>query len=122
MTKKDRNNQIDFVELPAPSVARLERAKTFYSRVFGWTYESWGDDYADIKGSGLASGLNADASHKAKHPLVVVYTSDLEAAHERVRAAKGKITRDIFSFSGGRRFHFEDPAGNELAVWSDVDD
>ena len=120
MTKKNRDNQIDFVEFPAPSVARLQQAQSFYGRVFGWTYQSWGDDYVDTKASGVGSGLNADASHQPKHPLVVVYTSDLAAARERVLAAKGKITRDIFSFPGGRRFHFEDPAGNELAIWSDA--
>lgn len=121
MPKKERNNQIDFVEFPASTVATLERAKAFYTAVFGWSYESWGEDYVDTKDSGVGSGLNADAAHKPKHPLVVIYTSDLAAAHERVVAAKGKITRDIFSFPGGRRFHFQDPAGNELAVWSDAE-
>jgi predicted enzyme related to lactoylglutathione lyase len=33
--------------------------------------------------------------------------------------ARGSITKDIFSFPGGKRFHFVDPSENELAVWSD---
>jgi predicted enzyme related to lactoylglutathione lyase len=52
-------------------------------------------------------------------PLVVIYAADLELLEQRVRQAGGAIVRPIFSFPGGRRFHFTDPSGNELAVWSD---
>lgn len=112
-------NHIDFIEFPADDIASLERAKAFFSNAFGWSYEHWGDDYVDIKGSGLASGINADPAHRPSKPLVVIYVRDLDSTRQKVTAAGGKLTRDIFSFPGGRRFHFEDPAGNELAAWSD---
>lgn len=119
MAKREQTNKMDFVEFPAQTVADLARAKTFYSAAFGWSYKDWGDDYSDTRDSGLGSGINADPEHKPAHPLVVIFAADLSSAREKVVAAKGRITRDIFPFPGGRRFHFEDPAGNELAVWSD---
>ncbi|MGN6521122.1 MAG: VOC family protein [Dokdonella sp.] len=68
--------------------------------------------------SGVGSGINADATHRPPHPLAVIHARDLEGTRSRVIAAGGEITREIFAFPGGRRFHFRDPAGNELAVWS----
>lgn len=114
--KKKRDRLIDYVELPAKSTAK---SKAFYTAVFGWQYEDWGPDYADTKSSGVASGLNGGKDHRPKSPLVVLYADDLEAARARVKKAGGKVTRDIFAFPGGRRFHFTDPAGSELAVWSE---
>lgn len=112
-------NRIDFVELPATSAADVARAKTFYTTVFGWAFRDWGDDYADTTDSGIGSGVNADPAHRPSAPLVVIYAPDLAAARRKVVAAGGRITRDIFAFPGGRRFHFTDPSGNELAAWSD---
>jgi predicted enzyme related to lactoylglutathione lyase len=89
--------------------------------VFGWSFEDYGPDYADITNGGLASGINADPEHRPSHPLVVIYAAELEVVRRRVVEAGGKMTRDIFAFPGGRRFQFKDPAGNELAVWSDED-
>lgn len=119
MPNTNRENHIDFIEFPAPDASTLGRAKAFYQTVFGWSYKDWGEDYCDTADSGVGNGINADPSHRPQHPLAVVYVADLEAARARVLSAKGDITRDIFSFPGGRRFHFTDPAGNELAVWSD---
>jgi predicted enzyme related to lactoylglutathione lyase len=118
MTAKTANH-IDFVEFPARDLASLKLAKAFFAEAFGWSYEHWGDDYVDIKGSGLASGINADPDHRPGTPLVVVYVRDLESTRQKVTAAGGKLTRDIFSFPSGRRFHFQDPSGNEMAAWSD---
>jgi predicted enzyme related to lactoylglutathione lyase len=115
-----RANCFDFIECPAKSIDALNRSKDFYRSVFGWSYKDWGDDYADTQSSGLSSGINADPSHRSSYPLVVIYTADLEDVREKVVESKGIITREIFSFPGGRRFHFADPAGNELAVWSDT--
>jgi uncharacterized protein len=120
MPKKDRINCFDFIEFPAKSIEDLNQSKAFYMDVFGWSYTDWGDDYSDTKSSGLSSGINADANHRPQHPLAVIYTTELEVAREKVLACKGTITRNIFSFPGGWRFHFLDPSGNELAVWSDV--
>ena len=112
-------NQIDFIEFPADSVASLQKAKAFYSETFGWSFKDWGDDFADTSSSGVGSGINADPTHRPTKPLVVIYTPDLDAAYGKVVAAGGKITKETFSFPGGKRFHFTDPCGNELAAWSD---
>jgi len=117
MSKKA--NHIDFVEFPAQSVAGVSKVKTFYSEAFGWSFKDWGDDYADTSSSGVGSGFNADPAHRPTKPLVVIYTPDLDAARSKVLAAGGRITKEIFSFPGGKRFHFTDPCGNELAAWSD---
>jgi predicted enzyme related to lactoylglutathione lyase len=119
MTEGRRPNTIDFIEFPSPSVDALRRTKRLLSSVFGWSFEHWGEDYVDVSGSGLQSGINADAAHRPEQPLAVVYSNDLDRARERVLQAGGEIVRDTFSFPGGRRFHFREPSGNVLAVWSD---
>lgn len=119
MNTPSRENRIDYVEFPASSNESHAATKKFYHDVFGWTYQEWGDDYSDTKDSGIVSGINAAAAHRPSKPLVVMFTPDLEAARNRVVAAGGKVSRDIFSFPGGRRFHYLDPSGNELGVWSD---
>jgi uncharacterized protein len=119
MHKQERVNCIDFIEFPADDVDYLNKAKNFYREVFNWSYKDWGDDYSDTQSSGLSSGINADPSHRPSYPLAVIYTQHLDIVRDKVIALNGIITREIFSFPGGRRFHFKDPAGNELAVWSD---
>ena len=119
MATSSKDNQIDYVEFPAASAAALRAAKQFYAAVFGWTFQDWGEDYADTKSSGIGSGINSDPSHRAPTPLIVLFSSELEATRTKVIAAGGKITKETFSFPGGRRFHYLDPAGNQLAVWSD---
>lgn len=114
-----RANRIDFIEFPARSVTSVAKAKAFYSELFGWSFQDWGDDYADTSSSGVGTGFNADPEHRPSKPLVVVYTLDLKATRAKVIAAGGKVTREIFPFPGGKRFHFSDPSGNELAAWSD---
>ena len=109
---KAAHNRIDFVEFPAPDREALRQAQEFYTRTFGWRYQKWGEDYIGV-GSGLASDEPTSA------PLAVVYVVDLEHMREEVERNGGVIVRDIFSFPGGRRFHFKDPAGNELAAWSE---
>jgi len=119
MESKARHNRIDYIEFGAGDVAALSSATRFYSSAFGWNYKSWGNSYSDTADSGVASGLNADSDHRPEKPLVVIYSDSLESARANVIKAGGKLTRDIFSFPGGRRFQFADPTGNELAVWSD---
>jgi predicted enzyme related to lactoylglutathione lyase len=116
---KHKQNSIDFIEFPAKTIAALDQSKNFFTEVFGWSFQDWGEDYADTTSSGLGSGFNTDPEHRPTKPLVVLFTSDLEATHAKILEAGGKVTRDIFSFPGGRRFHFKEPGGNELAVWSD---
>lgn len=119
MLDKNRINQFDFIELPVKNAEELKSTQLFFSNVFGWSYKDWGDDYADTQNSGINSGINADPENRPAHSLAVIYTDDLEAMRNKIVAAGGTITKEIFSFPGGRRFHFKDPADNELAVWSD---
>jgi len=90
-----RDNEINYVEFPAADPATLTATKAFYHEVFGWTYQDWGDTYADTPSSGVGSGINADADHRPAHPLPVLYTSQLEATRDRVLAAGGTVTREI---------------------------
>jgi hypothetical protein len=114
---KERNHTIDFVELYSTD---LSKTKSFYGAVFGWTFKDYGPDYMDIQGAGLSGGFaRVDKAPTPGGALVVLYATDLEATLARVREAGGRISKEIFSFPGGRRFHFVDPTGNELAVWSD---
>ncbi len=117
MNKKP--NTIDFLEFPAANVEAVTKAKAFYSTAFGWSFKDWGADYIDTSDSGLASGFNADPEHRPAKPLAVIYASDLAAAHSAVIKAGGMLTKETFEYPGGKRFHLSDPAGNELAVWSD---
>ena len=119
MNNDSRENRIDYVEFPVPAAQEFAAVKRFYTEVFGWSFQDWGDDYSDTKDSGTASGFSADAAHRPAGPLVVLYATDLEGARERVINAGGTISKEIVSFPGGRRFQYIDPAGNQLGVWSD---
>ena len=110
------NNQIDLIEFPVKSAEELQTTREFFTNVFGWKYNEWGDDYTDTTDSGAASGVNADGS--ATMPLTVIYADDLDATKEKVVQSGGKIIVDTYEFPGGKRFHFTEPNGNELAVWS----
>lgn len=117
-----RDNSINYIELRATDMAATKR---FYSQAFGWEWVDYGPDYASFTGAGVDGGVRHDPGDPSPRPdvqpaLVVLYARDLEAAEARVRAAGGEIVAPIFAFPGGRRFHFLDPAGNELAVWSDA--
>lgn len=120
MSTDPRNNHIDYVEFPAVSAQAFANVKRFYSEVFGWSFQDWGDEYSDTKASGITTGFSAAPEHRPAAPLVVLFASDLEATRERVMSAGGQIAQDIASFPGGRRFEYIDPAGNRLGVWSDT--
>jgi len=108
------DGKIDYLELPGGDMGGT---KAFYAKAFGWTFTDYGPSYAAFN-EGLDGGFDSDeASDK---PLPVLFANDLEAMREKVTEAGGEIIRPIFSFPGGRRFHFRDPAGNEMAVWSEV--
>jgi hypothetical protein len=110
------DRHIDYVEFCAPDLALV---KKFYSTVFGWVFQDWGPDYVDFKGAGLAGGFRREEPPMAGGTLVIMYADSLAETQARVEAAGGTISRPIFEFPGGRRFHFLDPCGNELGVWSD---
>ena len=115
MSSAEHDRRIDYIEFSVTSVAD---AKQFYGSAFGWTFEDYGPDYASFADGRLSGGFQTATPAAGGGPLVVIYASNLEAMEQRVRAAGGNIVRPIFSFPGGRRFHFTDPSGNELAVWS----
>lgn len=111
--------KIDYVEFPARD---LQATKRFFSDAFGWSFTDYGDDYAAFADQGLDGGFfRSEQTSQAQSgaALLVLYSDDLEAAQAKVVKAGGGIVREIFSFPGGRRFHFAEPSGNELAVWSD---
>lgn len=110
--------QIDYVELPSITAHELTRA--FYSKAFGWTFADYGPDYAATEGGIVDVGLNGQHDDALSAPLPVIHVDDLDAAFDAVTGAGGVVARAIFSFPGGRRFHFIDPSGSELAVWSKV--
>lgn len=110
------HHAIDYVEL---TVTDLAAAQRFYASAFGWEFTHYGPEYAGIRiGGREVGGLAASSSVTRGGPLVILYSDDLEASRDAVVAAGGTVTKPIFSFPGGRRFHFTDPSGNELAVWS----
>ena len=109
--------RIDYVELPSSTAHELTRA--FYARAFGWDFTAYGPTYSATTNGITDLGLQGDRSDGISAPLPVVRVDDLEAALAAVSEAGGVIARPIFEFPGGRRFHFIEPGGNELAVWSE---
>ena len=110
------HHAIDYVEL---EVSDLEAAIAFYEAAFEWRFNRYGASYAGIQGSGREmGGLSAGGGVAGGSPLVILYSRDLDATLAAVRNAGGRIVREPYGFPGGRRFHFADPSGNELAVWS----
>ena len=111
------HHAINYIEF---TVTDMAEAKRFYSQAFGWEFNDYGPDYAGIKkAGGEAGGLRLDEQINTGGPLVILYSQELDGTLESVRLAGGRITTAPFAFPGGRRFHFEDPSGNELAVYSD---
>ncbi|MDC0088512.1 VOC family protein [Porticoccaceae bacterium] len=114
-----KHEKIDYLEFPSRDLAA---SKTFFNAVFGWTFTDYGPDYTAFSGAGIAGGFYAaDLASSAANgsALVVFYSENLDATQRNIEAAGGSIVKPIFSFPGGQRFHFTEPAGNEFAVWSD---
>ena len=97
----------------------VAEAKKFYSAVFGWRFEDYGPDYASFSDGRLSGGFTGVSSVRQGGALVIMYSVNIEETKRKVVDAGGKIVKDTFEFPGGQRFHFSDPSGNELAVWSD---
>ncbi|MEO0394387.1 MAG: VOC family protein [Cyanobacteria bacterium P01_A01_bin.137] len=116
----NEHGKISYVELPAKDILAT---KAFFTQVFDWSFEDFGAEYTAFSDQGVDGGFfKADlaSSPKTGGALIVVYSQDLEATQTKIEAAGGIIVEPIFSFPGGRRFHFTEPSGNELAVWSDL--
>jgi predicted enzyme related to lactoylglutathione lyase len=117
--KVNQHETINYIELPATDIVV---AKQFFSQVFGWAFSDFGDDYAAFSNAGIAGGFyrsELKATTAAGSVLVVFYSADLEATRAKIEAHGGTVVRPVFTFPGGRRFHFSDPNGNEYAVWSE---
>lgn len=113
------DRKIDYLEFPATDI---EAIKAFYSEAFGWSFQDYGPEYCSFSDGKLDGGFyksEKSSSTVKGSVLVVIYAQDLETTLEKVVASGGRVIRPTFSFPGGRRFHFADPAGNELAVWSE---
>ncbi len=110
------NNQINYIEFKAKDLGAI---KQFYTTCFGWEFTDYGPTYVAFSESGLQGGFEKTDNAVINGALVVLYHQDLETIKEEIIRVGGKISKDIFSFPGGRRFHFLDPSGNELAIWSD---
>ena len=110
-------NRIDYIEIPSTD---LKKTQAFFSALFGWSFEVWGDAYISFNDGQLDGGFYlAENPAPATGVLVVFYSEDLERDVQRVQELGATISKDIFSFPGGRRFHFTDPVGNEYAIWSE---
>ncbi|MGN7954709.1 VOC family protein [Agrobacterium tumefaciens] len=116
MTTNTNDRRIDYVEF---NVTDIERSKEFYGGAFGWSFKDHGPQYCEFSDGRLTGGFTTTAPVSANGgPLVILYAADIEDAQRRVEAAGGQISVALFEFPGGRRFHFTDPDGYELAVWS----
>ena len=111
-----KNNHINYVEFKAKD---LEKIKEFYTASFNWTFKDYGPTYTSFSKSGIHGGFEKTENQIVNGVLIVLYHQDLNLIKDLIIVSGGSISKDIFSFPGGRRFHFTDPSQNELAVWSD---
>lgn len=115
----DEHEKINYVEFPSKDI---QATKEFFIRAFGWSFQDFGPEYSSFSNQGINGGFyKAGLSSTTKNgaALIVLYSEDLEATRNKIEKAGGIIVKPVFSFPGGRRFHFTEPGSNELAVWSD---
>lgn len=115
----NEHEKINYVEFPAVNIGQT---KEFFKQAFGWSFEDFGPEYSAFSNQGLDGGFyksELKSSTDNGSALIVFYSANLEATLKKIEKAGGVIIKPIFSFPGGRRFHFTDPSGNEFAVWSD---
>ena len=115
----NQHEKMNYVELPAKN---LTATKAFFESVFGWSFTDYGPDYTAFENQGLDGGFfqsDLASSTEKGAALIVFYSNQLEATLAKVEKAGGSILKPIYSFPGGRRFHFTEPSGNEFAVWGE---
>lgn len=112
------HHQINYIELP---VTDVKATKKFYTHVFGWTYKKWSPLYFSFYGAGVSGGFNGEMNIAPPDSgaLIILYSENLAITLDAVKGAGGRISKPVFAFPGGKRFHFIDPNGTELAVWSE---
>ena len=114
----NRHETINYIELPAKDLAAI---KVFFTKVFDWKFTDYGAEYIAFSDEGLDGGFYQSeliSSTSTGSVLVVFYSDRLEDTYSKIQNAGGKILQEVFTFPGGRRFHFSDPHGNEYAVWA----
>ena len=107
--------EIDYVEFPSTD---NHASRRFFADAFGWQHVSFSPSYYEIRGAGLLAGIEAGEAVKTAAPLAVIRADDFETAKREVIAAGGAITLELFEYPGGKRFHFREPGGVELGVWT----
>ena len=114
----NKNNCINYIEFP---LVKNAETKQFYGQVFGWDFTDWGPNYLSFSGAGIDGGFNGENGVQVSAPgvLVVLYADDLAQKLMQVEKAGGKVVKPIYPFPGGERFHFLDPNGIEIAIWSE---
>jgi uncharacterized protein len=115
----NEHGKLNYVEFPCTDI---NKTKAFFGQAFGWAFIDYGPDYASFANEGLDGGFfksDLSATTKTGSALLVLYSARLEETLAKVQSAGGAVIRPIFSFPGGRRFHFTEPSGNEFAVWSE---
>lgn len=120
MSLEQHHEKLQYVEFPS---SNLTDTKRFFNQVFGWTFQDFGPEYVAFDNQGLEGGFfYSEQSAKVSDgsALLVFYSKDLESTLTKIEEAGGVICQSIFTFPGGRRFHFQEPSGNEFAVWSDI--
>lgn len=113
-----QHEKMDYIEFSATDLAAT---KAFFSQVFAWTFEDFGSDYTAFDNAGLRGGFFRSELHASTingSALIVFFSENLEETQDKIKQAGGKVIKPIFSFPGGRRFHFTEPSGNEFAVWA----
>ncbi|OOW77247.1 glyoxalase [Xanthomonas campestris pv. vitiswoodrowii] len=112
-----RERRIDYVEFASIDP---DASRAFFEAVFGWQFQAYGPDYLAFNDGRLDGGFYRAAAPAPDEggPLVVLYADALVPVIERVRGAGGVIVKPVFGFPGGSRFHFREPGGTTLAVWS----
>ncbi|WP_298881688.1 VOC family protein [uncultured Polaribacter sp.] len=111
-----KNNQINYIEFKSNDI---QKTKEFYSTIFNWKFTDYGPNYVAFSQSGLEGGFEFSSEKIINGCLVVLYADNLKIVKEKIISFGGIITKEIFKFPGGKRFHFLDITGNELAVWSE---
>jgi uncharacterized protein len=115
MSKPENDRRIDYIEFTVRDIAR---SRDFYGSAFGWSFKDYGPTYCEFSDGRLTGGFMTGEPASAGGPLVILYADDLVATQQRLEDAGARISKPIFAFPGGRRFHFIDPDGYELAVWA----
>lgn len=116
MADNSHDRSIDYIEF---NVSDIGRSKDFYGTAFGWRFTDYGPNYCEFSDGHMKGGFDSSQPVSVGGPLVVLYSTDLSALQKRIEAAGGTIVKPIFEFPGGRRFHFADPDGYELAAWTE---